>query len=322
MGAVGVLAFTAFGFACGVVWPGRFTAPLLAAGLMLLLQLGLASKSVVSWVSPVRVSVSDGATVFFGVDPGLALTQIIFLAGVVIAALGVIAVPRRRGPIAVAVAGVLVAGAGVGLAATGRQQAPVGPTVPSLSSAASVRPVSYTPVCDDGAPVPVCVHPAFRSLLPAMAVDLAPVASQVAGLPGAPVRIETAAPGDPGAGVTTVVSGRPPVLYLGQFANLEGPMTAAELAQSLQDQAARAITGLVTIEELNGARLAKSQSAQLDVALGLGLVAGDRLPPAAPIAILEAARRFAGLPESVRHVWLAAHLTALRAGHITPEELP
>jgi len=194
--------------------------------------------------------------------------------------------------------------------------------VPSLSSAASARPVSYTPVCDDGAPVPVCVHPAFRSLLPAMAADLAPVTSQVAGLPGAPVRIETAAPGDPGAGVTTVVSGRPPVLYLGQFANLEGPMTAAELAQSLQDQAARAITGLVTIEELNGARLAKSQSAQLDVALGLGLVAGDRLPPAAPIAILEAARRFAGLPESVRHVWLAAHLTALRAGHITPEELP
>jgi len=38
--------------------------------------------------------------------------------------------------------------------------------------------------------------------------------------------------------------------------------------------------------------------------------------------ISAAARRFAALPASARHAWLAAHLAALRAGHITLAQLP
>ena len=39
-------------------------------------------------------------------------------------------------------------------------------------------------------------------------------------------------------------------------------------------------------------------------------------------AVSAAARRFAALPFSARHAWLAAHLAGLRAGTITLAQLP
>jgi hypothetical protein len=44
------------------------------------------------------------------------------------------------------------------------------------------------------------------------------------------------------------------------------------------------------------------------------------LAPGSPAAA--AARRFAALPALARHIWLARHLTALRAGQITLAQLP
>ena len=41
-----------------------------------------------------------------------------------------------------------------------------------------------------------------------------------------------------------------------------------------------------------------------------------------PPQLAAAAQRFAALPAAARHAWLAAHLGALRAGHITPAQLP
>ena len=38
--------------------------------------------------------------------------------------------------------------------------------------------------------------------------------------------------------------------------------------------------------------------------------------------VAAAANRFAALPPAARHAWLAAHLPALRAGQITPAQLP
>ncbi|MBV9447072.1 MAG: hypothetical protein JO345_14415 [Streptosporangiaceae bacterium] len=50
---------------------------------------------------------------------------------------------------------------------------------------------------------------------------------------------------------------------------------------------------------------------------------GNGVPGPAPGSpVYEAAVRFAALPGAVRHAWLAAHLTALRAGHITLEQIP
>ena len=44
-------------------------------------------------------------------------------------------------------------------------------------------------------------------------------------------------------------------------------------------------------------------------------------PPPAP-QVTAAANRFAALSPAARHAWLAAHLPALRAGHITPAQIP
>ncbi len=41
-----------------------------------------------------------------------------------------------------------------------------------------------------------------------------------------------------------------------------------------------------------------------------------------PAPIAAAAGRFAALPAAARHAWLAGHLAALRAGQLTPGQLP
>ena len=322
VGAVGVLAFTALGFAAGVVAPSRFTAPVLAIGLMLLLQVSLGVPGRYGWVSPARDSLSAGASVFFGVDPGLAILQIIFLCGVTAAAVGAIA-PRARaaGPwargaaAALTAAGIVAMGTGVALAGTVREQAPQGALVPALHDAAGDHPIRYTPVCDTHSPVPVCVHPAYRSLLSVIAADLAPVTSQFAGLPGMPRTAELVAPEDAGGSQAATITGRPPVLHVGKFINAGGPMTAGELATSLRYEATAAVTGLPPGLSLR--TVTPSQSAQLAVAYGLQLAAGAPLPPHVPADVAAAAHRFAARPGPVRRAWLAAHLPAVRAGHLT-----
>jgi hypothetical protein len=44
--------------------------------------------------------------------------------------------------------------------------------------------------------------------------------------------------------------------------------------------------------------------------------------PAAANQELAAAQRFAALPAAARHAWLMTHLAALRAGQISPSEVP
>ena len=41
VGAAGVIVVTVIGFTCGVLFPGRFTAPLVAIGVLVLYQTGL-----------------------------------------------------------------------------------------------------------------------------------------------------------------------------------------------------------------------------------------------------------------------------------------
>jgi hypothetical protein len=323
VGAAGVLAFTALGFAAGAAAPSRFTAPLLAIGLLLLLQVSLALHSHYAWISPATDSISPGASVFFGVDPSLAIAQLIFLSGVTavaLAAIGAPAGPRARGAVtALAAVGVAAMGAGIALAGTGRDQAPAGAVVPALHDAAAGQPVRYTPVCDTHAPIPVCVHPAYRSLLATITADLGPVTSQFAGLPGMPVRVELA-PDEARTSPPPMITGRPPVLQAGKFINTSGPMTAAELAGSLRYEAAAAVSLPAGGQKIRS--LTAGQSAQAAVAFGLELVAGQLLPPGGPAAVTAAAHRYAALPASARRAWLAAHLPALRAGHLTLADLP
>ena len=205
--AATLAALAALGFAAGTLLPSRFTAPVtaIAAFFVVALSTQLIVGSQSYWnVSPIvsdpwDIGSYDGVATFYPYVPDLAIVQVMFLAGVTVAVLGLLAVAAgpgggvlRRPAAAVAAAGLLAAGTGAGLAGTGTLGQHGMITIPALHDAASDRPLRYTPVCSDTA-IPVCLNPAYASYLPAMAAALPPVLSQLAGLPGAPARISQAA---------------------------------------------------------------------------------------------------------------------------------
>jgi hypothetical protein len=349
VGAAAILAFSAVGFAFGAFFPGRFAAPLVTVGALLAPQIGvLALQRHHAWgrVSPAGDGTVPGTGIFFPFHPGLSIVQILFLAGLTVAALGVLALPAAAGGrrlrlagAVIALAGLAAATAGVALASTARLEAE-GVIVPALDTPASGRLISYTPVCDSGAVVPVCLHPAFRAQLPGLAAYLDPALRQVAGLPGAPARVEfsTATPQAISGGISIpgpVISGRPPVLYLSpallvpagsSVAQILGPAGPVAIIQAVIY--GRPVPGLPP----RGRPAQHAVEAALLKAAGLRLLppsaagrrqAGDTVPgppPGSPA--YAAAQRFAALPATARHAWLAARLAALRAGQVTLAEIP
>jgi hypothetical protein len=174
-----------------------------------------------------------------------------FLAGLAAAALGALGLPAaaggrwlRCGAAALTAAGLLAAGAAVGLAGTARLEAH-GIVIPALHDAASDRAVPYSPVCTRSA-VPVCLQPAYRYLQADVTAALGPVLDEVAGLPGVPVRVTqvavTSVRGGPENGIAfggAVISGSPLVLLLplsGLSLPGEGNTHAAEFTSQLNDQ--------------------------------------------------------------------------------------
>jgi hypothetical protein len=302
-----------------------------------------------------------GAATFYPYLPDLAIAQSMFLIGLTMAVLAALALPRgsagrwpRRLAAVVATAGVLTAGTGVVLTGTGRMGNHGMIAIPALHDAASDRPVHFTPVCSKSA-VPVCLNPAYASYLSATVAGLEPVLKQITGLPDAPVRISQAAASyqqGPGNSVNVgligpLVSGRPPVFHLLLPDQMLGPdMTVSEMTTSLRSIADPELVGVVIGNGPGASRAQQAVSAALLMAAGLpsqGLPSQGPLPQGArpqgrsphgppratqqpglalsPV-VLAAARRFAALPLSARHRWLAAHLPALRAGRVTLAQLP
>jgi hypothetical protein len=112
------------------------------------------------------------------------------------------------------------------------------------------------------------------------------------------------------------------VIYLDSM-DWPGQVPASDFAQVAPAGVATAITG--------SGRLGAAQQA---IAVALLLVAGEsptaagrNVPSANGKAVLgtaafAVAQRFAALPAITRRAWLAAHLVALRAGHVTLTEMP
>jgi hypothetical protein len=295
----------------------------------------------------------DAFGIFSPYLPDLAITQVLFLAGLTAAALGALGLRAaaggrwlRRAAAVAAAAGLAAAGTGVGLAGTARPEAN-GIVIPALHDAANDKPIAYTPVCSHAA-VPVCLHPAYRSFLPAVTAALAPVLSEVAGLPGAPVRVWQVAfthlrlrPHNGIEQAGPVIGGSPPVLSLpltGMALPGDGHTTTAEFIRQLREQVwpmtLNTLFGGGDQQDTNsqqGNRSARQPNprvlAQQAIQAALAQVAGvppdslvPPLPPGSPADA--AAKRFAALPAAARHAWLVDHLTALRAGQITLGELP
>jgi hypothetical protein len=349
VGAATVAACCALGFAAGARLPGRFTAPLVAVAVFLALGAGaiaIEHNSTYAQIWPLNVQGAlppDAFGVFSPYLPDLAIAQLLFLAGLAAAVLGALGVPAaasgrwlRRGAAVVAVAGLLAAGTGVGLAGTARLEAQ-GIVIPALHHAAADKPIAYTPVCGR-AVVPVCLHPAYQSLLPAVTAALGPVLSEVAGLPGAPTRVAQVAlthlrqTGHNGIEIRDQpISGSPPVLSL-PLSDMVLPgqgHTTTELIRELRGQVAPMILDALLGGDQQDTTSGQGQGVLARQAIKAALAQVAGVPPdsgqssPAPSGPYHAAvTRFAALPAAARHAWLVGHLSALRAGRITLSEIP
>jgi hypothetical protein len=375
VGVVEMVTFAVIGFTAGALFPGRFTAPLAAIGTFLLTEIGFhaalqldpkgSTYALLSTATAVPLG-DDG--VFYHVAPDLAITQVMFMGGITVALLGLLTLApffrvAYRGLLAgvsrtgrwLCVAGVALLAAGVAAAMTAftlagtAQLAVSGWAIPALHDAASDQPIPYTPDCA-GTSFQVCVHPAFSGFLGSANAALQPVAAEIAGLPGAPVRAEQVPSGEgvraaqgillaglPASGL----SGTPPVYrfmsdeglapFMGSPA---GADSAGWRAGFQQGFLIAFVAGPLHAGPGPDASVFPPTAAQQAVITALAAKVGSQVQfgedetngqptvGATPAQIDAVAQRFASLSPAARHAWLAAHLPALRAGTITLAQLP
>jgi hypothetical protein len=352
VGVTAVAAFSAAGFAAGVVWPSRFAAPLAAFGgflaLILSAQTGFRSHgfpSNIGWALILPTN-SNGnyerqdAGIFYPYLPDLPIARIIFLAGILAAFLGLLGVPARaggrwlRGTAAViTLAGLASVGAAVGLATTAHLT-PRGTVIPALHDSANDRAIAFTAVCGNAGQTPVCLNPAYRRYLSDVTAAFAPALAEVAGVAGAPLRITQV--GDDSGGTLTI-SGSPPVvaIALGADPNLPGGSgchdntTTQQFAAILREQFLYAFVTSGTGDETPA-----QQAVEAGLLQRLGIPFADQpklkacahhgpgSKPDATGPVYDAAQRFAALPATARQAWLTAHLAELRSGAVTLAQLP
>ena len=223
IGVVCTVTACALGFTAGALFPGRFTAPVVAVAVFVLEFVGVKAVNdaydyaYVGGGSSYALLLPDQglprfveAGVFYRVPPDVSIAQLLFMGGLLLVAGGLLGLaPAARVPgvrglslaggrrwlavVATAVVGCGVAASATAfsLAGTAKYSQATGWVIPALHDAASDRPVPYTPVCS-GSAFDVCIHPAYAGYLPAMTAALDPAAAEIAGLPGAPTRASLA----------------------------------------------------------------------------------------------------------------------------------
>ena len=355
VGAFGVIVVTVIGFTCGVLFPGRFTAPLVAIGVLVVYQTGLrqalgvtTSSGTYALLSPANGPPVVDTGVYYHVAPDLSIVQVMFMGGIAVALFGVLGLaPALRGlaPARAALArsggwllrtvavvlvacGVAASWTAFALAGTAKPDAVGGWEIPALHSAASDQTVPVTRDCTSSSGFRVCVHPAFSFYLHDLAAAFEPVAAEIAGLPGAPAGAREVASVSGGQDVQSGTSVSPPVFeftaehvgaMFGQFNGIPDPAGwASGFQQGLLDAF---LTGRPPHAGPVPILLGPAQQAVEDALLTA--VRSQPLGPSVTSAgVSAAAHRFAALSASARRAWLVAHLTALRAGAITLAQIP
>jgi hypothetical protein len=361
VGAAGIPALTAIGFAAGTLFPSRFTTPLTTVVVFFGLGFGTqaASGDHSYWqISPltsgaVDIGADSGVATFYHYLPDLSIAQVMFVGGLTAAVLGLLGLPAgaggqwlRRSAAIIAVAGLAAAGTAVALAGTGRLDPHGMIVIPALHDAASDQPIRYTPVCSRS-PIPACVNPAYAAYLPAVTAALSPVLTEMAGLPGAPRQVNQAAQAyaqGPENSINQIMHALPAsdrsvvVFFLPDLLPGDQGQTSAGFKGQLETSALRIVAGLVDSQSLAADTPAIADPAQQAVISALTRLTGPRLAfrngspeqlgpfgrllPAPGSPAAAAATRFAALPAAIQHAWLVQHLAALRAGHISLAQLP
>jgi hypothetical protein len=97
VGAAGVTVVTVIGFTAGVLLPGRFTAPLVAIGTLLLYEAGLRAQLGMSPASGTYAVLSPAgqppmldAGVYYRVPPDVSIVQVMLMGGIALALFGVL----------------------------------------------------------------------------------------------------------------------------------------------------------------------------------------------------------------------------------------
>jgi hypothetical protein len=341
VGLIALVTICVVGFTAGALSPGRFTAPLVAVGAVVLHIVGTHAVN-----DPNTPSLHDLLSlgtnvppydlgVFYRVPLDVPIAQVMFMGGIAVAAVGVLALspalrrPAGRGPSAGAGTGRWLRGVSVALVAAGvaaswtaydltgtAKLTAAGWDIPALHDAAAGRPVPYTPDCAKTG-FEVCVHPAFGAYLDGAAAALDPVAAEIAGLPGAPVRAEQVPNGAPFYG--SRIAGKPPVYEFTVTITWVSPAVAGPLVQ--QGLLSDFIGGPAYEQSGNLGPAQQAVVSALLTAAGVSAQAQDLNGPL-PAQVTAAANRFAALSPAGRRAWLAGHLPALRAGHITLAQVP
>ena len=171
-GAVSLAAVCALAFTLGALFPGRFTAAIVAVGISML-TVAVFSRTVseggtsVFALSPDGIVPGNDAGVFYPVAPDVSIVQVMFFAGCTLGAVGLLGLSPRAGgagwrgaldlasgggarlravATAVFAAGIALAVAGFGLAATARVSSVTGEIeIPALHDSASRTSRSRTP---------------------------------------------------------------------------------------------------------------------------------------------------------------------------------
>jgi hypothetical protein len=360
VGVAAVIVVTVTGFTCGVLFPGRFTAPLAAIGAPVLYDVGLhqalgitPSSGTYALLSPTSGLPSVDAGVYYRVAPDLSIVQVMFMGGLAVALFGVLGLSSAmRGRSArgdswllravaafVVACGVAASVTAFSLAGTAKPVGSGGWQIPALHSAASDRPLPAAQDCTSergaAAGFRVCVHQAFSFYLADVSAALKPVAAEIAGLPGAPVRAQEVSSVSGGTPVMSGITGNPPVFdftaeHVGTlFGLFFGHPDLRVWSAGFQQGLADAFVGGPSAHL--GPVFAPLGAAQEAVADALLAAVGSQPPaPSGPMTanggtpadVSAATQRFAALSASARHAWLATDLTALRAGHITLAQIP
>jgi hypothetical protein len=357
--AASLPAFTALGFAAGVLAPTRFTAPItaIAAFFVLALSTELIGRGGHSYwqIAPIvavawNMGPNPGVATFYPYLPDLSIAQVMFLAGVAVTLLGTLALVRESRAVRAAAAGLAAAGLAAAVTAvllvgTSAMDSHGMMRIPALHDAANDQPLRFLPVCSHTT-IPVCLNPAYAAYLASTTAALEPVLNEIAGLPGAPVQVLQVAAtyrdtrdGEevrPAEGNTNGEA----VYHLLLPVQMPGPtLTTAQMASQV-----KWTDGPNIVANFIGAGPGASQ-AQNAVAAALTMILGrvsadPNLPaslneeaPGGPglskvgitirgTAAQPAAERFAALPPQARRAWLVSHLAALRTGQITLSQLP
>ena len=219
VGVLGLIAVCAVAFTLGALFPGRFTAPIVAVALMIITLYAFrqavgdngGSSGAIGVLSPDGSVPGNDWGLFYPVSVGVPIVQAAFMAGVALAAVGVLGLSPRTGGVGWRGALSAVAAGGARLRAIAGSAVAVGVAlvvaafalagtanvsdatntlqIPVIDNAlAGSKPIPYTPVCSSAGSFQVCLHPAFRGYLPQVTSALAAVVTELAGLPGTPAR--------------------------------------------------------------------------------------------------------------------------------------